>query len=187
MFGTELLTVEAFFQRRHELPEEGRWCELVRGEVVELSPPDALHCGVVLNVAKALGRYVQQTGKGCPCFDIGLVVARNPDTLRRANVAYFLRGPRFELYDRGFSEVPPELVIDVASSPDRRQTVSARVQEYLASGVRLAWILDPQSQVAHAHRKGAKHTLAADAALTSEDLLPGFRCEIGPLFDVPKW
>ena len=83
MMAGSRLTVEAFYQRRDEWPEGGRWCELVDGEVIELSPPDVMHSGVVLNLASKLGVYAQETQNGYACFDIGFVVARCPDTVRK--------------------------------------------------------------------------------------------------------
>ena len=68
MMAGSRLTVEAFYQRRDEWPEGGRWCELIEGEVFELSPPDVMHSGVVLNLASKLGVYAQETQNGYAMF-----------------------------------------------------------------------------------------------------------------------
>jgi Uma2 family endonuclease len=182
------ITVEEFYQRRDDLPEGGRWCELVQGRVVEYTPPDPLHSGVVLNVAKELGMYAMRTGNGYACFDLGLVVGRAPDTVRVANIAYFVSGPRFAYTDAAFAETAPELVIKLASSADRRESMHQRVAECLAAGVRQVWVLDTKVRVARVHRpKGPQQTVPSHETLSGADVLPGFACEVGPLFDVPEW
>lgn len=185
---TTQLTVEEFYQRRDELPEGGRWCELVQGRVVEYTPPDPLHSGVVLNVAKELGTYAMRTGNGYACFDLGLVVNRDPDTVRLASIAYFTSGPRFAYTDAGFTEAAPQLVIKLASSADRRESMSQCAAECLAAGVRQVWVLDTKVCVARVHRpKGPQQTVPSHETLCGEDVLPGFACEVGALFDVPEW
>ena len=142
MMAGSRLTVEAFYQRRDEWPEGGRWCELIEGEVFELSPPDVMHSGVVLNLASKLGVYAQETQNGYACFDIGFVVARCPDTMRMINIAYFTAESRCGLSDVGYSERPPALAVELASSRDRQETMSQRVDEFLSGGVPLVWVLD---------------------------------------------
>jgi Uma2 family endonuclease len=182
------LTVEEFYRCRDELPEGGRWCELVQGRVVEYSPPDPIHSGVVLNVAKQLGAYAMRSGNGYACFDLGLVLSRAPDTVRVANIAYFVSGPRFAHMDTAFSEAAPELVIKLASSTDRRESMSERVGECLVAGVQQIWVLDTKVRVARVYRpQGSQRTVPSHETLSGEDVLPGFACEVGPLFDVPEW
>jgi len=181
------LSVEEFYQQRHELPEHGRWCELVQGQIVDLDVPDPIHSGVVLNIAKALGAYAHRTGTGYACFDIGLVVARTPDTVRLANIAYYLKGPRFAFSDAAYSETAPELMITVASSTQRRESMPQRVSECLAAGVEVVWVLDPNVRVVRVHRAASQKTVPASETLHGDPTLPGFACDVGPLFDVPQW
>lgn len=137
MMAGSRLTVEAFYQRRDEWPEGGRWCELVEGEVFELSPPDVMHSEVVLNLASKLGVYAQETQNGYACFDIGFVVARCPDY--GANDQFY-SGISFGLSGVGYSEQPPVLAVELASSWDRQETMSHRVDEFLSGGVPLVWV-----------------------------------------------
>tara|TARA_B100001750_G_scaffold239654_1_gene248028 strand:- start:1609 stop:2181 length:573 start_codon:yes stop_codon:yes gene_type:complete len=188
MMAGSRLTVEAFYQRRDEWPEGGRWCELVDGEVFELSPPDVMHSGVVLNLASKLGVYAQETQNGYACFDIGFVVARCPDTVRMINIAYFTAGSRFGLFDVGYSEQPPVLAVELASSRDRQETMSQRVDEFLRGGVPLVWVLDTVDRCVEINRKDTVlQKCSAGDILGGDDILPDFECEVGPLFDVPQW
>ena len=53
------LTAEEFADQRWTLPEDGRWSELITGEVNHLAPPDMRHGTSVLNLSKRLAEYRQ--------------------------------------------------------------------------------------------------------------------------------
>ena len=60
--------------------------ELVEGRIVAIEPPDLIHGAIVLNLTKAIAEYLQRTPEenGYACFEIGLITARRPDTVRRS-------------------------------------------------------------------------------------------------------
>jgi len=59
------------------------------------------------------------------------------------------------------------------------------VQEYLDAGVQVVWLVDPPSRTIHLYEQGGKVALLqADAELTGEPVLPGFRCRVADLFAV---
>jgi Uma2 family endonuclease len=70
----------------------------------------------------------------------------------------------------------PALVAEILSPADRQSDVSRKVQRYLALGVRLIWIIDPQVEQVTVYRHGSKQASLLSAAdmLTADDLLPGF-------------
>jgi Uma2 family endonuclease len=72
----DLLTVEQFVAGRHELPDGGRWTELIAGRPILLSPPTVEHGNAVLNLGKALAEYSGKEQAGYACFELGFVVAR---------------------------------------------------------------------------------------------------------------
>ena len=79
MIDVTPLTAEQFATWSDEA-DERRWVELVAGKIVRLEPPDATHGLVVLNLSKALSRYVHERGDeidGYACFELGLIIARD--------------------------------------------------------------------------------------------------------------
>src|SRR5260221_12134109 len=91
----ELMTAQQFVDSRDELPDGGRWTELVAGKPVTLSPPTVEHGTAVLNLGKALAEYVQREQGGYACFELGLVIARHPDTVCFPAACFFTAGPLF--------------------------------------------------------------------------------------------
>lgn len=62
--------------------------------------------------------------------------------------------------------------------------MAAKAAEYLRGGVRLLWIIDPEKREATVHRAGGQvQTVAIGDGLDGEEVVPGFRCALGDLFD----
>ena len=180
-----------FAATRAELPDGGRWTELVAGEPVMLAPPEPLHGTFVLNLSKALA---EATAKGAAAgrfgagavFEVGVQVARDPDTVRFPAACLFGSGV-FAQMDREIADAVPPLVVEVPGTPDRRREIGRRVEEYHAHGVRAVWIADIADEtvrVAEPHQMPTQ--LAGEDRLTT-DLLPGFAPTVADLFALPEW
>lgn len=183
------LSVDQFLEEREELPFSGRWSELVEGIPICFEPPDLVHGNVILNVSKVLADFIQQSGLGYACFDLGLLLARDPDTLRYPAVSYFLDGPRFAESDKTFTEARPAFVIELASSSDRRRLMRSREREFLSRGVQLVWTIDTAAgdvQVTSAEQPEGQR-FAGDERLTAGPLLPGLSIRTADLFVEPSW
>ena len=184
----QTLAAEAFCSLLPELPESGRWCELVRGEVVDLEPPSTEHGAVVLNLAKALGGFCTSNLAGYACFDSRLLTRRRPDTVRRPSITYFADGPLFAESDASLCERVPWLVVEVLSSRARRNQVPEKLHEYDALGTQLVWLLDLEQAALRIHRVGGSDcVLERGATLRGEGVLEDFRCEVASLFELPDW
>ncbi len=183
-----LTTAEDFVDQRYDLPDAGQWSELDRGVIVHLQPPDLDHGNVIRNLSRTLGLYVQGGGAGYACFDLGIAVARRPDTLRFPAACHFVDGPRFAEADKPFTETPPALVIELASTNDRRRGMTARVLDYHEFGTPLVWVIDPKETCVHLCPRGRKtELLPAAATLTGDAILPGFAMPVAELFVEPEW
>ena len=197
MIDSALLTAEMFLESFYDLPDGGQWVELIRGRAISLSPPEEEHRLVVLNLSKTLAEYVTRNSEGYPCFDLGLIVTRGPDTVRFPAVSYFLGGDMFAESDRTITETRPALVIEVLSSNDRRLTLNDRIHDYTIWGVEVLWLVDPFDKVVHIIRSGYPNKTARDdEALCGSlawkhkasglSILPEFRMSVAGLFAVPE-
>lgn len=177
----KLLTAEEFAA----MPELGRFTELVKGEVIQVPPPSFNHGQVCFNVAFALGMHVVPRGIGrILTNDSGIITERDPDSVLGADVAYFSyeRLPR-EITPSVYPEVAPELVIELMSPDDVFRDVMAKVDEYLAAGVLLVYVIDPSREQAMLFEKGKLGTLFGPAdEMTFPGVLPELRIPVGPLF-----
>ncbi|MBW3543536.1 MAG: Uma2 family endonuclease [Planctomycetes bacterium] len=199
----QLLSAEEFAERKLDLPEGGRWFELVRGELVQHEPPDEAHGTTLLNLSKAIAEHLQrvladppvppltkggQGGVGYACFELGLVVARKPDTVRTPPISYFEGERRFEFTDSLLTDAVPRLVVEIVSTKGRRIGIASRVEAWLAHGVEAVWVADPHDRRVHVYRRNASpQRLAEHETLLGRPVLPGFSIKVADVFAEPSW
>ena len=161
-------------------------CELVGGRIVRMTPTNPTHGRIEVNVAVALSRFVRTQNLGVVMAgEVGVFTTRNPDTVRAPDVL-FLSHARDAGRTRGdgFLEVAPDLVVEILSPTDRPDTVRRKLDEYLAAGVRLAWVIDPAARTVHVHpASGEPRSLAAGDVLAGADVLPGFALPLDEIFE----
>jgi Uma2 family endonuclease len=76
---------------------------------------------------------------------------------------------------RGFLPLCPDFVIELMSRSDSWVQTQAKMLEYMESGCRLGWLLDPKGKRAAIYRIGKPpELLNAPESLSGEDVLPGF-------------
>lgn len=160
-------------------------CELVRGEVIFLSPGGMSHSGVSANAAFLLGLWARRSRCGRVfANEAGLITERTPDTVRGADVAYFSyqRLPKGE-EPAGFSPIPPELVVDILGKRQGRPQMLEKAAEYLNMGVDRVWIIDPKTRGLHVLRSDVEpQVLGQRALLRDPDVLPGFKVRVKDFF-----
>ena len=183
------LTAEQFATELPELPEAGRWHELDRGRVVMLQPPDLDHGNVVLNLSKAFGEWAGKASDvGYACFELGLWVSRNPDTVISPAMSYFVAGERFAETDKRMTDVRPSLIMELASTNDRRRAMRERVMAYHEWGVDEVWVVDPiEKSVRLLPRGQASRSLSERHVLADRSVLPDFSVSVKQLFAEPEW
>lgn len=161
-------------------------CELVAGRVVPMTPTNPTHGRIEANVTAALRHFVRTQNLGIVMAgEVGIFTARNPDTVRAADVLFLshARNARRERQE-GFLDVAPELTVEVFSPTDRPDQVRRKLREYFAAGVLQVWVIDPATRTVQVHHgRGEPESLAPGATLTGGDLLPGFRLPVDDIFE----
>lgn len=161
----------------HELramPRDGRKYELVDGEIV-VSPAGTRHGSVCVNLVVALGRFVKEQALG-RVFDSSTGFRLPSGNIRSPDVS-FIGAERLagHALTDDFSEIVPDLAVEVLSPGDRPRQILDKVGEYLQSGVRLVWVVDPRRGRAAVYRSLTDvRDLGLDDSLDGEDVLPGF-------------
>lgn len=183
------LTAEQFVEELPELPEGGRWHELDCGQVKMLQSPDVDHGTAVLNLSKALAGWAGRTPNvGYACFDLAVLVKREPDSVLSPAISYFVDGERFGESDKLMSTMVPALVVELASTNDRRQAMRERVIAWHEAGVDEVWVVDPQEKTVRVLPAGEPTQLLAERhVVENRPVLPEFGVPVKTLFAEPKW
>jgi Uma2 family endonuclease len=185
--GAKLMTADEFYDWVLRPENEAKQFELVRGEVVEVSRPGELHGFVCLSVGSALYLYTEQRQQGYALSnDTGVILERDPDTVRGPDLAYFEQSKPYDDLNPKWLENVPTLVVEVLSPNDRPGKVLTRVGEYLRNGIRCVWLVDPEARDVTVLRSGGvSERFEKDQELLCEDILPGFRWRVSKFFMVP--
>jgi Uma2 family endonuclease len=76
---------------------------------------------------------------------------------------------------RKFPPLCPDFVLELVSPSDNPTTVRAKMQEYLQSGLRLGWLINPADRQVEVYRPDqTPEVLSVPATLSGEAVLPGF-------------
>jgi Uma2 family endonuclease len=166
------------------LKEDGWKYELVRGELVRLSPGKPKHGKTIITMATLINNFVKAHDLGTVYGnDTGFIVAHDPDTVRGPDVAFVAKehippeGEPDEYWD-----IAPDLVVEVPSDNDTQKDVQEKVTDYLNAGVRLVWVVNPQTRTVEVHSPSGKRILREKDTLTGGRALPGFRCKVADIF-----
>jgi Uma2 family endonuclease len=78
-----------------------------------------------------------------------------------------------------FPPIAPDFVIELRSKTDDLAPLQAKMQEYLANGVRLGWLINPQDQQVEIYEPNRSVvTLLLPTTLSSSNVLTGFSLSV---------
>ncbi len=175
-----LMTAEELWQ----LPEDGKYYELVKGELVEMTPPGGEHGYIASRLAGRLGAYVEDEALGYVLVETGYCLECSPDTVRGPDLSFVRpeRLPEGEL-PKGFIPGAPDLAVEIISTYDRRAEIQQKIHDYLSHGTHRVWVIDPDAQTVTVYRPdGSGRLLGSDDFLDGEDVIPGFTMLVSELW-----
>ena len=83
-----------------------------------------------------------------------------------------------------FPPLCPDFVIELRSRTDALKTLQAKLEEYVASGAQLGWLLDPQARKVYVYRPGtATEVLDDPETIDGEPLLGGFALAVREIWE----
>jgi Uma2 family endonuclease len=170
-------------QQLLETPDLGR-CELVRGELIRMSPAGFEHGRIVADISAPLAQFVEQRGLGVvTASGTGFQISQDPDTVRAPDVG-FVRAERVPAAPaKGFFQGPPDLAVEVLSPDDRASQLLAKVHDWLAAGCRAVWVVDPEARTVCVYRNREESIVwHVSDELTGDDIVPGFRLPVAEVF-----
>lgn len=183
---TKLMTAEEFYDFANRPENRDRHFELEEGEVVEVSRPGDRHGTVCGLVAYILIGYTMAIKRGhVTTNDTGIVLKRDPDTVRGADVALYLEKVKFKQLKRNYQDRLPKLVVEVLSPNDRQGRMQKRINQFLEKGVAMAWLVDPDAEtLTISQPKRQAILLERDEEVSGLRVLPGFTCKVSDFFAV---
>ncbi|MCI0719710.1 MAG: Uma2 family endonuclease [Acidobacteria bacterium] len=178
-----LTTADELFQ----MHGHGLRYELVRGQLRTGILRGSKHGSLAVKLASSLFQHVEAHALG-EVFgpDTGFKIADSPDTVRAPDVAFVRqeRIPAGELTEK-FWPGAPDLVAEVISPSDTLYELDEKIEEYLASGVAVVWVVNPKKRTVTVYRPGAgPGVLSEGDQLDGSPVLPAFQYPVAKLFEV---
>ena len=165
---------------------EGIRGELIRGVFYENTPNGAAHGIAAAKLGYLLGKVVLKQRVGHLMAGSGYILERDPDTVRGADISY-ISSERMPLKVRvsDYSEIVPDLAVEVVSFNETLREVNDKGRMWFSYGVPLVWIAAPNQRTVHVHpRDSATIVLGENDTLDGGNVLPGFSCRVGEIFDI---
>ena len=159
--------------------------ELWSGKVVTMAPAGFEHGDVDLVLSHALADVVYKKELGRVCegqtgFRLNVDTCYSPDLS-------FVSHERFKLITpakSGLFHGAPDLAVEVLSPSDSITKTEIKVQNYLAHGTRLVWMVDLRNRSVRVYRPGQSfELLKGNRVLTGNSIVPGFRISLSKLFE----
>ena len=179
------LTDEAFYQLCQANPDT-KFERSAQGELIIMSPTGGESGRRNADITIDLGIWNRQHQLGyvfdsSTCFKLTNGAERSPD------VAWIERN-RWESLSAEervkFPPITPDFVVELRSASDSLASLQAKMSEYQDCGVRLGWLLNPQTQQAEIYRLGhPKEILQSPQQLSGETVLPGFTLNLARIFE----
>ncbi|MEP0761845.1 MAG: Uma2 family endonuclease [Chloroflexota bacterium] len=166
--------------------------EVVRGEVVEMTPVGGLHNWVAKRIAWTLDAYVEEHKSGLVFTDSLLyVLSAEEEEVRLARVpdASYIRTadiPADWDFERPYPGAPT-LAVEVMSPDDQFEDVVEKVHDYFAAGTAEVWVVLPRQKAIYRYRQGQSvvETYRAGESMDASDLFPGLALALTDVFTLP--
>jgi Uma2 family endonuclease len=159
-------------------------CELIDGKVIQMSPAGHSHGKIAARLLGLVWQHVTKHSMGeIYTAETGFIY---PDgkTVRAPDVMFVstARIPA-DLPPDGYLTVAPDFAVEVVSFNDRLSNMLKKAESFIAAGVKLAWVVDPESQSVHVYKPDQPvRTFKTGETLSGDDILPGFTISVDAIF-----
>lgn len=156
------------------------------GELIVMSPSDWVTSVRNGKITKQLTIWAEEDDTGIASESSGGFTF--PNSAKRGPDAAWISRERLQQLrpeeKKGLLPLCPEFVIELRSSRDNLKKLQAKMEEYLAQGVQLGWLIDPKNRQVFVYRPHRPvevfHNLPD---LTGDPELPGFVLNLREIWD----
>ncbi|ELR96787.1 Uma2 family endonuclease [Gloeocapsa sp. PCC 73106] len=174
------LSDEQFYQLC-QINENWKFEQTAQGELIIMPPVGAISGNRESDLNGFLWLWNRQTQLGKVFSSSTIFILpnggkRSPDVAWIANERWDLLTPEER---EKFAPICPDFVIELRSRTDSLELLQEKMQEYLKSGLRLGWLINPQNQQVEIYRQNQPvELISLPTTLSGENILPGFVLEL---------
>jgi Uma2 family endonuclease len=165
-------------------PPDGKLYELIDGVPVE-KRVSFYSVWIASQIVTLLKLFAEPKGLGYVAAEVPVLgIFGRPNRHRRPDVVYVSRATLPEMPLKGdLTNVVPDLIAEVVSPHDAAEEVETKILQYLMAGVKVIWVVYPETKVVRVHHAdGAMLLLNLAGTLDGAAALPGFTCQVVDIF-----
>ena len=158
-----------------------------QGELELMPPASGDTSNQNFDIITDLGIWVRADGTGVG-FESNAGFTLPDGAMRSPDAAWILKD-RWEALSgserRRFPPICPDFIIELRSESDRLRMALAKMEEYIANGARLAWLIDPVDPLhrVYVYRPGSPvEILEGPDTVSGDPELPGFVLNLKPVW-----
>lgn len=157
-----------------------------KGEIVIIAPTGGESGSRNSEINFMLRQWARQDSRGI-AFDSSTGFILPNGAMRAPDASWVLRSRLAELtaqQKQQFLPLCPDFVVELRSPSDRLSDLQAKIDEYIANGARLGWLIDPMTRRVHVYQPDQSPVVLANPASVSGDpILPGFVFDLTYVWD----
>ncbi len=155
------------------------------GEILVMTPAGSRTGRKNAYLTQVLGIWADQDGRGY-AFDSNTGFTLPDGSMRSPDVAWVLAERWDAMSDEDkdrFSPLCPDFIIELRSQSDRLLELQSKMDQWIANGVQLAWLIDPIDQCVSIYSSGSpRRTLNRPESVRGEGMLATFSLDLSRIW-----
>jgi Uma2 family endonuclease len=156
------------------------------GSIVIMPPTGGSSGNRNFQINRHLAEWIETDGGGFG-FDSSTMFQLPSGAKRMPDAAWLQRERYLALTQSerdGIVPLAPDFVVELRSPTDDLSTLRNKMNEYVRAGVRLAWLIDPQTETVRIYRDdGSTETLDRPETLDADTVVEGFTLPMARIWD----
>ena len=163
------------------LDDEPNRHELIKGELLTMSPPGDQHGAIVVNLAALLRDHVKRKNLGRLTAESGFKLESDPDTVLAPDISFTMRD-KAGIPSTGYRPGPPDLAVEVLSPSDSKGMVERKTALWLKLGAKSVWNVNPKKRTVEVNYSNGEKKVFHETDELVDDTIPGFRVPVSEIF-----
>ncbi|MBL8190957.1 MAG: Uma2 family endonuclease [Acidobacteria bacterium] len=185
-YGAQLKSTEDTFYELCRQNPDLRLERTAKGEVIVMPPTGGETGSRNSEIARQLGNWKKADGTGAAFdsstgFKLPNGANRSPDAswITKAKLAQLTLEQK-----KAFLPLCPDFAIELRSPSDDLDIIKAKMDEYIACGLRLGWLIDPEEKAVYVYRPNvAVQKLQNTLEVSADPELPGFVLDLREIWE----